>query len=84
MGLSKKRLQNLGAELVPRIRMVKARKYRATPRVGIIYFVRGKLFIDSTPLAQAGSGDSNIHERDHISYSAELVESGRVPNAEYE
>jgi hypothetical protein len=71
--------------MVPRIHMVKARKYKAPPQVGIIYFVKGKLFIDSTPLALAGRyGDSMIHERDHISYWAELVESGRVPNAEYE
>ena len=70
---------------MPRIRMAKDRKYRATPQVGIIYLVRGKLFIDSTPLALAGHyGDSMIHERDHISYWAELVASGRVPNGEYE
>jgi hypothetical protein len=55
------------------------------PKVGIIYLVGGKLLIDSTPLAQAGSyGNSAIHERDHISYWAELVQSGRVPNSEYE
>jgi hypothetical protein len=55
------------------------------PKVGIIYLVGGKLLIDSTPVAQAGSyGDSAIHERDHISYWAELVQSGRIPNSEYE
>ena len=33
-----------------------------------------KLLIDPTPLGQAGSyGDFAIHERDHISYWAELV-----------
>jgi hypothetical protein len=55
------------------------------PKVGIVYLVRDKLFIDSTPLSQAGSyGDSAIHERDHISYWAELVKSGKVPHQEYE
>jgi hypothetical protein len=54
-------------------------------KVGIIYLVGEKLLIDSTPLAQAGSyGDSAIHERDHISYWAELVKSGKVPSSEYE
>jgi hypothetical protein len=28
--------------------------------------------------------DFRIHERSHIDYWAELVKSGRVPNAEYE
>lgn len=60
-------------------------KPRPAPKVGIIFLVGRKLLIDSTPLAQAGSyGDSAIHERDHISYWAELVQSGRVPNSEYE
>ena len=55
------------------------------PEVGIVYFVPKKLLIDSTPLAQAGRyGDSLIHERDLISYWAELVRSGRVPSIEYE
>jgi hypothetical protein len=55
------------------------------PSVGIIYLVGGKLLIDSTPLVQAGSyGESAIHERDHISYWAELVKSGKVPDREYE
>jgi hypothetical protein len=53
--------------------------------VGIIYLVKGKLLIDSIPLAQAGHyGNSAIHERDHISYWEELVENGKVPNSEYE
>jgi hypothetical protein len=57
----------------------------AEPKVGIIYLVDGKLLIDSTPFAEAGGyGNSSIHERDHISYWAELVRSGKVPNSEYE
>ncbi len=56
-----------------------------SPQVGIVYLVGRTLLIDSTPLAQAGrSGDSAIHERDHISYWAELAKSGRVPNSDYE
>ena len=57
----------------------------ATAQVGIVYWVGDKLFIDSTPVAGAGRyGDSAIHERDHISYWAELVKSGIVPDSEYE
>jgi len=53
------------------------------PSGGIIYLVGEKLLIDSTPLGQAGSyGDSA--ERDHISYWAELVKTGKVPDREYE
>jgi len=55
------------------------------PKVGIIYLVGSKLWIDATPVTEAGHyGDSAIHERDHISYWAELVQSGKVPNREYE
>jgi hypothetical protein len=61
---------------MPRIRL---------PQVGIVYLVGDKLWIDSTPVAEAGSyGDFAIHEHDHISYWAELVKSGKVPSSEYE
>ena len=54
-------------------------------KVGIIYLVDDKLFIDSTPVAQAGTyGDCLFHERDHYQYWAQLVSSGDVPDAEYE
>ena len=57
----------------------------AAPSIGIMYLVRGKLLIDSTPLAQAGRyGDFAIHEGGHIEYWAELIRSGPVPNSEYE
>jgi len=57
----------------------------ATAQVGIVYLVGDKLWIDSTPIAGAGHyGDSAIHERDHISYWAELVKTGSVPDSEYE
>jgi hypothetical protein len=57
----------------------------AMAQVGIVYLVGDKLFIDSTPVAGAGHyGDSAIHERDHISYWAELVKTGSVPDSEYE
>jgi hypothetical protein len=58
---------------------------KTAPKVGIIYLVGGKLLIDSTPLAKAGRyGDHLIHEGDHISFWAELVKKGKVPNREYE
>jgi hypothetical protein len=53
--------------------------------VGIFYLVGGKLWLDATPLPRAGSfGEFAIHERDHISYWAELVKTGSVPDSEYE
>ena len=61
------------------------RSQRPAPKLGIIYFVKGKLLIDSMPLGQAGRyGDYVIHDREHISYWADLVKSGRVPDSEYE
>jgi hypothetical protein len=56
-----------------------------TPHVGIVYLVGDKLWIDATPLTEAGRFvDFAIHERDHISYWDELVKSGSVPSSEYE
>jgi hypothetical protein len=61
------------------------RSQKNEPKVGIVYFVGGKLWIEATPLVDAGRfGDFAIHERDHISYWAELVKNGNVPNNEYE
>ena len=61
------------------------RSQRRTPKVGIIYLVGRKLWIDETPLNKAGHfGNFAIHERDHISYWAELVKGGDVLNSEYE
>jgi len=58
---------------------------RSTPKVGIIYLVDDKLWIEATPLAGAGHfGDFAIHERDHYQYWAQLVRGGSVPNVEYE
>jgi hypothetical protein len=60
-------------------------KPRPAPHVSIVYFIGDKLFIDSTPVAQAGTyGDCLFHERDHIHYWAQLVSSGDVPDVEYE
>lgn len=53
--------------------------------MGIVYFVGDKLFIDSTPVAQAGTyGDCLFHDRDHSEYWAQLVKEGAVPRSEYE
>jgi hypothetical protein len=68
-----------------RMQKRKDTKPRPAPRVGIVYLVGDKLFIDSTPVAQAGTyGDYLFHERDHYQYWAQLVGSGDVPDAEYE
>jgi hypothetical protein len=60
-------------------------KLTQTPEVGIIYVVGTKLWIDATPLAEAGRfSDFAIHERDHYQYWAQLVSTGDVPDVEYE
>jgi len=61
------------------------RSRRPTPKVGIVYLVGDKLWVDATPLTGAGSfGDFAIHERDHYQYWAQLVRSEAVPDAQYE
>jgi hypothetical protein len=68
-----------------RMQKRKDTKPRPSPRVGIVYLVGDNLFIDSMPVAQAGTyGDCLFHERDHYQYWAQLVGSGDVPDAEYE
>jgi hypothetical protein len=68
-----------------RMQKRKDTKPRPASRVGIVYFVGGKLFIDSTPAAQAGTyGDCLFHERDHYQYWAQLVSTEDVPDVEYE
>lgn len=55
------------------------------PKVGVIYLVKGKLLIDSTPLSKAvWYGDHLIHDRNHDEYWAQLVGAGTVSDDEYE
>ncbi len=61
------------------------RSQRPAPKVGIVYLVGGDLWIDATPLAEAGRfSDFAIHKRDHLQYWAQLVSRGTVPDTEYE
>lgn len=60
-------------------------KLTPKPEVGIFFLVGTKLWIDSTPLAEAGqSSDFIFHDRDHINYRAQLVGKGDVADDEYE
>lgn len=55
------------------------------PNVGIIYLVGDKLWIDATPIAQAGNiGDFSFHKRYHFQYWEQLVKQRAVPATEYE
>jgi hypothetical protein len=58
----------------------------AEPAVGIIYLVKGNLWIDGTPVSKAGDyGEFKIHENDHIRYWDQLMRTGSVPKlSEYE
>jgi hypothetical protein len=55
------------------------------PKVGIVFLVGDKVWIDSTPLSDAGRfSDHLIHEADHHQYWEHLVSSGVVPDGDYE
>lgn len=56
----------------------------ATRRVGILYLVGDKLWIEATSVAHAGNlGDYAYHERQHEQYWRLLMKQGAVPNTEY-
>jgi hypothetical protein len=63
----------------------KTKSGAAEPEVGIFFLVGGKLFVERTPLVEAGTyADCKIHEGDHIQYWEKLLRSGAVPESEYE
>jgi hypothetical protein len=50
------------------------------PQAGIIFLVKGKLFIDSTPVSEAeGYAHFKIHSRDHHQYWGQLQRMKAVP-----
>jgi len=54
-------------------------------QVGLFYSVKGQLWIDTTPLPEAGDyAGFKIHERGHLAYWSQLVSRGVVPDDEYE
>ena len=54
-------------------------------KVGIIYLVGEKLWIETTPVARAGSfGDFAFHERYHFQYWEQLVKQRVVPDTEHD
>jgi hypothetical protein len=60
-------------------------KLSAQPSVGIVFLVGDHLFIDSTPLSDAGGyGHFKIHEADHYAYWDKLQAAGAVPASEYD
>jgi hypothetical protein len=62
-----------------------AAKQTRDRRVGIIYLVGDKLWIETTPVAQAlNVGDYAVHGHDHQRYWKQLMEQTAVPNAGYE
>jgi hypothetical protein len=56
----------------------------AGPRVGIVYLVGDKLWIEATPVARAGKfGVYAYHEREHEHYWRQLVKRGAAPKTDY-
>ena len=54
-----------------------------TPRIGIFYWIGGKLLIDSAPLPQDGDGDTEFHSLEHEIWWSQLVTKGIVPDVNY-
>jgi hypothetical protein len=65
---------------------MKRRAPRREPHVGIFWFVRGKLVIDSTPLGESEPyGEHLTHPRSHIDVWGQWRLGGKVPGeSEYE
>jgi hypothetical protein len=57
----------------------------AGPRVGIVYLVGDKLWIDAAPVARGlNVGDYVIHQRDHQEFWKQLVNQGAVPSTKHD
>lgn len=63
----------------------RGRRVEGKPHVGIFFLVGGKLFVERTPLVEAGTyADCKMHEGDHVQYWDKLLRTGAVPESEYE
>jgi len=61
------------------------RSQRGAPRVGIVYLVGDRLWIDATPIARAETfGGFAFHQRDHQEFWKQLVNQGAVPSTEHD
>jgi hypothetical protein len=55
------------------------------PRVGIIFVIDGRIWIDATPVTEAVDyGEFKIHERGHDKYWDELLGMAIVAESEYD
>jgi len=55
------------------------------PRVGIVYLVGDKLWIDTAPVVRSlNVGDYVIHQRDHQEFWKQLVKQGAVPSTQHD
>jgi hypothetical protein len=77
---SRKEEQELLAEIYAKAQRHRTAKKAGVPQVGIVFLVKGKVFIDSTPVTEAeGYGHFKIHNRDHYQYWGQLQGIGGVP-----
>jgi len=80
-------MQQLLAEIHARNERRRAAKKAGVPNVGIVFLVKGKVFIDGTPVTEAESlgGQFKIHDRDHYKYWEWLRRMSAVPtDVEYD
>ena len=68
-----------------RARRNRPRSTLAEAQVGIVYMVDGEVWIDRTPVSQAGIyAHFRVHERDHQGFWQELTQRQIVPDDPYE
>lgn len=85
---SRKKEQQLSEEICAKAQGRRAAKKAGVPQVGIVFLVKGKVFIDGTTVAEAerlGGGQFKIHANDHYKYWEQLRGMGAVPaDVEYD
>jgi len=82
----RKEMQQLLEEIHARNERRRAAKKACVPNVGIVFLVKGKAFIDGTPVTEAeGYAHFKIHAHDHYKYWEWLRRMGAVPaDVEYD
>ena len=80
MRSSRREERELLAEIYAKAQRRRAAKKAGVPQVGIVFVVKGKPFIDGTPITEAEDYEHfKIHGRDHHQYWQQLQQMKAVP-----
>jgi hypothetical protein len=80
MRSSRREERELLAEIYAKAQRRRAAKKAGVPQVGIVFLVKGKPFIDGTPVTEAEDyAHFKIHGRDHYQYWGQLQRIKAVP-----